>query len=88
MTEEEYVDDYEGEISFEDAGYLDDEDAQADDGFEEDYDAIFDSDDEVDKDVKTYERDAVTGRRAKRPKMAVLNKQSVSKSELDDLFLQ
>ena len=55
-----------------------------DEDFEEKYDAMF-GDKKATK--SEYERDVVTGRRSKRPKMSVLNKSKVTKQELDDLFL-
>lgn len=60
-----------------------------DEDFESAYDRMFDGDDEVDRDVDSaYDRDAITGRRSKRPKMSLLNKSKVSKQELDELFLE
>ncbi len=85
MTED-YVDDYEGETDLEEAGYL--EDLEEEDPFEQDYDQIFAEDAQVDADVEEFEHDSVTGRKAKRPKMSVLNKSKLSKQELDDLFLE
>jgi hypothetical protein len=35
-----------------------------------------------------YERDVITGRRSKRPKMSLLNKGKLSKQEMDELFLE
>ncbi len=83
---EQYEEDYEGEMDLEEAGYLDDFDLD-DDGFDKEYDRIFSEDTELDEDVKSYERDAITGRRAKHSRMAVLNKSKLSKHEMDDLFL-
>lgn len=87
MSEKEYEDDYEGEIDLEEAGYL--EDAEDEDTFEKAYDSIFERDDEVEADVGRveYDHDAVTGRKAKRPKLSALNKSRLSKQELDELFL-
>lgn len=75
----EYIDD---DMDFE--SFLDD---STDDSFEKQYDKLFSDDGQVDKDLGSYERDAVTGRRAKRPRMSVLNKSKVSKHEMDELFL-
>ncbi len=82
--QDEYVDDYEGELDIEDAGYLE-EYTDEDDSFDESYDTIFGDSGADDED---YELDAVTGRRSKRPKMSILNKVQVSKHELDELFLE
>jgi hypothetical protein len=35
-----------------------------------------------------FELDMVTGRKSKRPKMAVLNKKKLSQQELDELFCE
>lgn len=83
---EEYEDDYEGELDLEEAGYLDDYESD-EDSFDKEYERIFSEDGELDEDMKSYERDAVTGRRAKRPRLSVLNKSKLSKHEMDDLFL-
>lgn len=83
---DDHIEDYEGEISFEEAGFLEDEEDE--DPFEEEYEKIFSDDDEVDADVeRAYERDPVTGRKAKRPKIAKLNKSDLSEREMDELFL-
>ena len=80
---DEYVDDYEGDLSLEDAGYLD-EVAEDNDSFDKEYERLF-GDGQMEE--SAYERDAVTGRKAKRPRMSVLNKSKLSKHELDELFL-
>ena len=70
--------------------YIDDEDAlnsSSSEDFETEYERIFSDDGTVDRDIGEFERDAVTGRKAKQPKMSVLNKSKVSKQELDELFL-
>ncbi len=82
---EHYDEEYEGEFDLEEAGYLDDADDE--DAFDKEYERIFSDDAELDEDVKAYERDAVTGRRAKRSRMSVLNKSKLSKHEMDELFL-
>ena len=93
MTSEEYVDDYEGDFNIEDVSYKEDP-SDVEDTFEQEYDKIFDGDAEVDEDVdaieaiEEYDRDMITGRRSKRPKMSVLNKSKLTKQELDDLFLE
>ena len=56
-----------------------------DEDFESKYDAMFG---EKKANKEDFERDVITGRRSKRPKMSVLNKSKVSKQELDDLFLE
>lgn len=57
---------------------------EEDNDFERKYDAIFgaaasDGD---------FDRDMITGRKNKRPKMSILNKSRLSKQELDELFLE
>jgi hypothetical protein len=54
--------------------------------FENKYDKLFGG--EGDGDERDFERDVITGRKNKRPKMSVLNKGKVSKQEMDDLFLE
>ena len=81
------MEDYEGAVDFEEAGWLDDQEEH--DDFEEEYDKIFSDDDEVDRDVDlAYERDPVTGQKAKRPKIAKLNQSNLSQREMDELFLE
>lgn len=57
---------------------------EVDTDFESKYDQLFGSDGTEESE---YDRDAVTGRKHKRPKMSVLNKGRLSKQELDELFL-
>jgi hypothetical protein len=64
--------------------YEDDE-YEIDREFESKYDQIWGNSAEADED---YDRDVVTGRRNKRPKMSVLNKGKLSKQEMDELFLE
>lgn len=82
MSYEDF-EDYEEELDFEDAGYL--EDYEEEDEFEKEYEALFDS--EQDNELE-YERDPVTGRKSKKPKISLLNQSKVSSHELDDLFLE
>lgn len=84
---EEYIDDYEGELDLEEAGYLEEQEETSED-FEKEYDKMFNADADVDEDVEAFELDAVTGRKSKKPKMSILNKSKVSKQELDELFLE
>jgi hypothetical protein len=75
---DEYIEDYEGDIDIEEAGYL--EDADEEDTFEAEYERIFDGEDlQVNEDVQEFERDAITGKRSKQSRMAVLNKSKLSK---------
>lgn len=55
-----------------------------DEDFESKYDAMFGDNK---KKAGAFDRDAVTGRKSKRPQMSLLNKSRVSKQELDDLFM-
>jgi hypothetical protein len=55
-----------------------------DEDFESKYDEMFG---EKKAKIDEYDRDVITGRRSKRPKMSVLNKSKISKQELDDLFM-
>lgn len=83
MVHDEYIEDYEGEIDLESAGYL--EDYEEEDPFEKEYEKLFD---EEEDETLEYERDPVTGVRSKQPKIAVLNQSKISSHELDELFLQ
>jgi len=82
----EYDENYEDDLELEESGYLDDFETE-EDSFDSEYERIFTEDADLDDDMKSYDRDAVTGRRAKKSRMAVLNKSKLSKHELDDLFL-
>ncbi|MFT4250184.1 MAG: hypothetical protein ACMXYD_02375 [Candidatus Woesearchaeota archaeon] len=84
MVNDEYIEDYEGELDLEDAGYL--EDYEEEDSFEQEYDKLFDEGSESAS--LEYERDPVTGRKAKKPRLSVLNQSNVSTQELDELFLE
>jgi hypothetical protein len=61
------------------------DDEDYDEDFEAKYDAMFGSPKK--SKIDEFDRDAITGRRSKKPKMSILNKSKVSKQELDDLFL-
>ena len=66
--------------------YADQEDEyDVDSDFENKYDKLFGDAQGADGD---FDRDVVTGRKSKRPKMSILNKSRVSKQELDELFLE
>jgi hypothetical protein len=54
-----------------------------DEDFEFKYDAMFGDN----KKKGAFERDEITGRRSRKPRMSLLNKSRVSKQELDELFL-
>jgi|AntRauTorckE6833_2_1112554.scaffolds.fasta_scaffold71250_2 hypothetical protein len=79
----EDFEEYEQELDFEEAGYL--EDYEEEDEFEEEYNKLFDDNIESDLD---YDRDPVTGIRAKKPKLSALNQSNISSHELDELFLE
>ena len=59
---------------------------EVDNDFENKYDKLFGADQNAGE--SEFERDVVTGRKHKRPKMSLLNKGKVSKQEMDDLFLE
>lgn len=81
------IEDYEGSISLEEAGWL--EDAEDDDPFDAEYEKIFSEDEDVTEDVqRAYEHDPVTGQKAQRPKISKLNQSKLSRRELDELFLE
>lgn len=63
----------------------DEDEYEVDRDYERKYDQIWGDDADEDQD---YDRDVITGRRNKRPKMSVLNKGKLSKQEMDDLFLE
>lgn len=78
-----FDEEYDQEFDLEDAGYL--EDYEEEDSFEEEYERLFGNSSSKTEDE--FERDPVTGRRASRSKLSVLNQSSVSGDELDELFL-
>ncbi len=61
-----------------------DVDEENDGDFEDKYDKLFG----VEPTAGEFDRDVITGRKSKRPKMSLLNKGKVSKQEMDDLFLE
>ncbi len=65
--------------------YEDDE-YEYDRDYEKEYDRFWGAN--AGEEEQEFERDVVTGRRSKRPKMSVLNKGKLSKQEMDDLFLE
>jgi hypothetical protein len=63
-----------------------DDEYEVDRDFENKYDQIWG--DDASSEDEDFDRDVITGRRNKRPKMSLLNKGKISKQEMDDLFLE
>ena len=79
------LEDYEGELDLEEAGWLEDAEDE-EDLFDAEYEKIFSEDGDVDADVQemtTSKRVAST-----RPAIAKLNQSRLSQRELDELFLE
>ncbi len=82
-----YEEEYEDEFEMEHAGYLEDEEEQ--DSFEKQYEQLFEEESEnFEEDIELFERDPVTGRKAKKNRLSVLNQTQLSKQEMDEIFLE
>ena len=79
------LEDYEGELDLEEAGWLEDAEDE-EDLFDAEYEKIFSEDGDVDADVQ----EMTTSKRvaSARPAMAKLNQSRLSERELDELFLE